>query len=174
MPKPTLTRAKLRDLEARRAKLEEEAATLRPVPRLAPEIIEGRVAEWRRLVRASVTQGRTVLDRVLAGRIVFTLTSDAAGYSFEAPTVDRLFSGVAIPPPSFIPVGTLTGTEGIGPGDTFDLAYGRLLEQAVARMRHRTEVASPPGFVDLSRLESCGLIEWKSRSRVARTRAQVV
>jgi len=63
-----------------------------------------------------VTQGRTVLDGVLAGRIVFTPTPDTTGYTFEATMrFDRLFSCVSIPPPSFIPLGIRTGTEGIGP-----------------------------------------------------------
>jgi hypothetical protein len=96
-----------------------------------------------------VTQGRTVLDRVLGGPIVFTPTPDTTGCTFEAPTrFDRLFSGVAIPRASFVPLGIRTGTEGIGPGDTFDLDYGRLLEQAARR--HRTEVASPHALDPLS------------------------
>lgn len=49
-----------------------EMATLRPVPRLAPAVIENRLAEWRRLLRASTTQGRTVLQRIPRGRLTFT------------------------------------------------------------------------------------------------------
>jgi hypothetical protein len=45
-----------------------QAASLQPVPRLAPAVIENRLAEWRRLLRQSTTQGRTVLQRILRGR----------------------------------------------------------------------------------------------------------
>jgi hypothetical protein len=51
----------LRDLEARRATLDADLRALQPLPRLAPAVIESRLAEWRRLLRASVTQGRAVL-----------------------------------------------------------------------------------------------------------------
>ena len=58
-----------------------DSAALRPVPRLAPAVIEDRLAEWRRLLRASTTQGRTVLQRILRGRLTFTprSVSDEAG-----------------------------------------------------------------------------------------------
>jgi hypothetical protein len=59
--------AKLRDLEARRQAINVEAASLQPVLRLEPAVIENRLAEWRRLLRQSTTQGRTVLQRVLRG-----------------------------------------------------------------------------------------------------------
>jgi hypothetical protein len=59
--------SKLRQLEARQNAIVGEAASLRPVPRLAPAVIENRLAEWRRLLRASTTQGRTVLQRILGG-----------------------------------------------------------------------------------------------------------
>jgi hypothetical protein len=45
---------------------------MQPVPRLAPAVVENRLAEWRRLLGQSVTQGRAVLQRVLQGRITFT------------------------------------------------------------------------------------------------------
>lgn len=41
--------AKIRELEARGKLIDEERAMLRPVPRLAPSVIENRLAEWRRL-----------------------------------------------------------------------------------------------------------------------------
>src|SRR5258708_35263635 len=63
--------AKVRELEARRRAIDVEAASLRPVPRLAPAVIENRLTEWRRLLRASTTQGRPVLQRILRGRITF-------------------------------------------------------------------------------------------------------
>jgi site-specific DNA recombinase len=123
----------LRDLEARRRDIEAQLRDLRPVPRLAPEVIEGRLAEWRRLLRASTTTGRTVLQRVLQGRITFTPRADGLGYDFAAPTrFDKLFSGIACTPPAFVEAGT-DGTLGLGPAETFDGDYGRILEAAIAR-----------------------------------------
>jgi hypothetical protein len=91
------------------------------------------LAEWRRLLRASTTQARVVLQRVLAGRITFTPVDGA--YQFEASTrFDRLFAGIAAPRPAFIPQST-NGTEHIGPDDTFDGDYGRLLQRAHALLR---------------------------------------
>lgn len=116
---------KLRELESRRAAIADELRGLQPVPRLAPAVVESRLAEWRRLLRQSITQGRAVLQRVLRGRIVFTPSGE--GYTFEAETrFDKLFSGVAVERPTFIPKGR-RGTEHIGPEDTFDGDYGRLL-----------------------------------------------
>ena len=143
--------ARLRELEATKAALDDKLASLRPVPRLAPVVIESRLAEWRRLLRASDTQGRMVLDRVLAGRIVFM--PEGLGYTFEAPTrFDKLFAGVVVPrvvwtlPPA-------EGTEDIRPEDLSlqhpqdDEDYGRLLERAL----NLTKVASPrrPALKDL-------------------------
>ena len=99
------------------------------MPRLAPKVVEDRLAEWRRLLRQSTTQGRAVLQRVLCGRITFT-PKDAgygAGYEFEAPTrFDKLFAGVVCERPAYIKDST-EGKEHIGPEDTFDGDYGRLL-----------------------------------------------
>jgi len=82
---------------------------LQPVPRLPATVVENRLAEWRRLLRQSVTQGRAVLQRVLDGRIVFT--PEGEGYAFAAPTrFDKLFTGIATPRPAFIEKGNLDGT----------------------------------------------------------------
>lgn len=55
------------------------------------------------------------------------------GYTFEAPTrFDKLFSGIVAPRPAFIERSP-TGTEHIGPDDTVDGDYERLLEQASRR-----------------------------------------
>ena len=43
--------ARVRELEARQRALQHEATSLRPIPRLAPAVIENRLAEWRRLLR---------------------------------------------------------------------------------------------------------------------------
>ena len=132
--------AKLRELEGRLKAIDAEARSLQPIPRLAPEVIENRLAEWRRLLRSSITQGRTVLQRVLHGRITFTPIFDR-GYEFEAPTrFDRLFSGLVVPRSVF--AGTRPkGTEGITPEDVYgshpqdEHDYGRLLDAAALRGR---------------------------------------
>ena len=126
--------AKVRELEARKQTLRAEATSLQPVPRLAPAAIDNRLAEWRRMLRQSTTQGRTVLQRVLRGRLTFTPRPDGRGYDFEAPTrFDKLFAGIACPRPASLPLGDTTGCEGIGPEDTFDGDYGRILEMASMR-----------------------------------------
>ena len=139
--------AKLRDLEARRSAIDMEAANFHPVPRLEPAVIENRLAEWRRLLRQSTTQGRTVLQRILRGRLTFTLrrnevSGEVDGYDFEGPTrFDKLFTGIAVERPKDLNPKDLSGTEDIGPEDTFEGDYGRLLERVYVK-----GVASPPGF----------------------------
>jgi hypothetical protein len=123
--------AKLRELEVRQKAIVGEMATLRPVPRLAPAVIENRLAEWRRLLRASTTQGRTVLQRILRGRLTFTPRADGQGYDFEGPTrFDKLFTGIAVETPGWIKVSTSRkGFEDTTPEDTNDGDYGFLLER---------------------------------------------
>lgn len=129
---------KLRQLEARLHAIGAEVASLRPVPRLAPAVIETRLAEWRRLLRQSTTQGRTVLQRILTGRVTFTprvnpISGEADGYDFEASTrFDKLFTGIAVERPAWA-TGSRAGYEDIGPEDTFEGDYGRLLEAAFTR-----------------------------------------
>ena len=136
--------AKLRELETRRRAIDAETEGRHPVPRLAPAVIENRLAEWRRLLRQSTTQGRTVLQRILRGRLTFTPYVDhlgGVGYTFEGPTrFDKLFAGIASPRPKSLDPNDLTGTEQIGPEDTFDGDYGRLLDRFYAE-----GVASPIG-----------------------------
>ena len=95
--------AKVRELKTKLKALDTEIRALRPVPRLAPQVV-GRLAEWRRLLRQSVTQGRAVLRRVLRGRIVFSPRGE--GYDFRCETrFDKLFTGVAVERPSWAPEG---------------------------------------------------------------------
>jgi hypothetical protein len=142
--------AKLRELEARRLVIRVEVASLQPVPRLAPAVIENRLAEWRRLLRASTTQARTVLQRILRGRLTFTprfneVSGDVDGYDFEGPTrFDKLFTGIAVERPKDLDPNDLTGCENIGPEDTGDGDYGRLLEAAIARKGWRARRDSNP------------------------------
>jgi DNA invertase Pin-like site-specific DNA recombinase len=147
--KPATLVAKIAELEARLKAIAGEVACLRPVPRLAPAVIENRLAEWRRLLRASTTQGRTVLQRILRGRLTFTprvnpITGEVDGYDFTAPTrYDRLFTGIAVEAPKPRVDEGVTGAEGIGPEDTFDGDYGRLLDRAY--QKSVKVVTSPTG-----------------------------
>jgi site-specific DNA recombinase len=119
----------LRKLEAQRDGVRAKLAALRPLPRLPIKIVESRLADWRRMLRANPTQGREVLRRVLKGRIRFTPRGD--GYEFECPTrFDRLFAGIVAPRPAFVARGDLRGTEQIRSRDTFDAGYERVLERA--------------------------------------------
>ena len=141
--------AKVRELEAKRDTLARDVAALRPVPRLPEGVIESRLAEWRRLLRQSVTQGRAVLQRVLVGRVTFTPDGQV---TFAAPTrYDRLFTRLVAPRPAYVPEGT-TGWEHLRPEDTLDADYGRVLERAYAQSAPPSPknnvkgVASPTGF----------------------------
>jgi hypothetical protein len=131
---------RLKELQERLSAITTELLNMRPVPRLAPAVIENRLAEWRRLLRASTTQGRTVLQRVLRGRLTFTPRADGQGYDFEGPTrFDRLFSGmVCAAAPAWLAGDGQDilrdrgrGTAHIGVDDTPDVDYGRLLEAAM-------------------------------------------
>jgi hypothetical protein len=64
------------------------------------------------------------------------------GYEFEGPTrFDKLFTGIAFARPKDIDSNDKTGIEDLGPEDTFDGDYGRLLEHIYVK-----GMASPPGF----------------------------
>lgn len=82
---------RLRELEDRQKAIETELRNLQPIPRLSQAVIETRLADWRRLLRSSTTQARTVIQRVIRGRITFTPIVDSlrlgqTGYDFQAPT----------------------------------------------------------------------------------------
>ena len=124
---------RLRELEDRRTPIDEELRNLRPVPRLAPAVIENRLAEWRRLLRASTTQGRSVLQRILIGRLTFTprrneISAEVDGYDFEGPTrFDALFTGIALERPKGVDPVDIVALTGHLP---YDEDYGRLLDRA--------------------------------------------
>jgi hypothetical protein len=153
--KPASLVAKIGKLEARLKAIANEVACLKPVPRLAPAVIEGRLAEWRRLLRSSTAQARTVLQRVLRGRLVFTprmdpITEEADGYDFSRPTrFDRLFTGIAVETPPWVAAGDRRGLEGTSAEDTLDGDYGRLLDRAYERCVK--VLASPAGARDTYR-----------------------
>jgi len=88
-----------------------------------------------------------VLQRILRGRLTFTprlnpVSGEPDGYDFEGPTrFDKLFTGIAVERPKWLEgYKGVTGTEHIGPEDTFDGDYGRLLERAYVK-----GVTSPTG-----------------------------
>jgi hypothetical protein len=149
---PSSVAARIRELEARQHTINEQLANLRPVPRLPVTVVEDRLAEWRRMLRASITQGRAVLQRIVVGRIRFTPRSATpweveGGYDFEAHTrFDKLFAGVVAP--QLADGRDRTGTEAITPADTWDADYARLLERAQKRLENPNVewVASPQGF----------------------------
>jgi DNA invertase Pin-like site-specific DNA recombinase len=158
--------AKLRELEARRRAIDVEVTNLRPIPRLAPAVIENRLAEWRRLLRASTTQGRTVLQRILRGRLTFTpvvnaKTGKVSGYRFTGPTrFDKLFTGIAVDPATWRTL--LRGYPRISEGDieidpemTPDADYGRLLNRAYEKSVKVD--TSPRGVEDLYMLVGSAL-----------------
>jgi hypothetical protein len=123
-----------------------------PPPRLAPAVVEGRLAEWRRLLRASTSRARTVLQRILRSRLTFMLhvnplSGEIDGYEIEGPTrFDRLFAGLAIPMSLGIDPSDRSGKERIGQEDTFDADYGRVLEAAWMRKGWRPQRDSNPCF----------------------------
>ena len=159
--------ARLRALEQRQAAITSELEMLQPVPRLPQQVVQNRLDEWRRLLRASTTQGRAVLQRVIQGRITFTPTGSESygldangvvavmavaptGYTFQAPTrFDKLFAGVAFRRSAALAPGAITGCENIGSEDTFDADYGSLLERAYGS-GSRTAPPRPNGEGDTS------------------------
>ena len=133
--------AKVKELDARRVAIDGGLSGLKPVPRLRPEVVEDGLTEWWRRRRQSTTQGRAVLQRVLRGRITFT--PKRVGYEFEAPTrFDKLFLGVAVEISTKREV-SYAGTEHIGPEDTFDADYGRLLEAVQNRGKGVASLSTP-------------------------------
>lgn len=106
-----------------------EAARTAPLARHVQARLVGygshpcRLAEWRRLLRQSVTQGRAVLQRILRGRIVFTPRE--GGYDFHCETrYDKLFTGLVVVRPKWMPEGS---GPAFSPEDTWDSDYGRIL-----------------------------------------------
>jgi site-specific DNA recombinase len=138
--------ARVKENEAKLAAIRAELAGLQPVPRLPAAVVADRLAEWRRLLRSSITQGRAVLQRVLRGRITFMPRTDGPGYDFECPTrFDKLFSGVVVQAANTADLAQHAGegTERITIEDTFDGSYERLL--AAAERAHVKGVATPEG-----------------------------
>ncbi len=147
-PEPVL--ARLAELGKRRAVIEGELKAAAPIPRLASKVIESRLVEWRRLLRGTVHQARAVLQRVLAGRLVFNVLPGGHLVEFEAPTrFSQLFAGVVtgpalteqVPIPDYVRVGDERGHEaGESERKSLEVAYEQVLATAEARME---KVARP-------------------------------
>ena len=148
---PVTIAPKMKELEAEKRRITDALADQKPIPRVPVAVVDDRLAEWRRMLRGSVTQGRQVLDRVLAGRIVFSPADD--GCTFEASTrFGRLFDGFASKTSTLrrVPDWMIGAPEDepIDPAWLPDANYGRLLDRAVQRLREKsgTRDSSPPGF----------------------------
>jgi hypothetical protein len=91
-----------------------------------------------------------VLQRILRGRLVFRphinpISGEIDGYDFRGLTrFDKLFTGLAVERPAGLVRGDTTGCEDIGPEDTFDGDYGRLLDRAYEKLMK--VLASPTGI----------------------------
>ena len=183
----TTVLGRINELEEKKAKIEDSLNSLQPMPRLEPKIMEDLLAEWRRLLRSSPTQARAVINRIIEGRIMFIPRKGGKGYDFRAKTrFDRLFSGVAVPKPKWVKDGDRRGTEHIGPDDTFDGDYGRLLEKKLKNslrggksesasvgseryvsttLRHSRAAFSEPRLASGGSWRRCGPHLHRSRSR---------
>jgi len=71
---------------------------------------------------------------MLRGRIMFTprlnpISDDLDGCSFEAQTrFDKLFGGISVRRPEGLDPTDRTGCDGIGPDDTWDRDFGKLVD----------------------------------------------
>ena len=75
---------------------------------------------------------------------------------------DKLFLGVAVERPPWIPA-TIEGIEHIGPEDTFDGDYGRLLEAAQNRGKGLASLSTPSWNQIMCGYEkwlNCGNLGW--------------
>ena len=99
---------------------------------IAAAVIDSRPAEWRRPIRQSTTQARSVIQRTLRGRITLTPRSDGQGYDFEAHTrLDKMFNGVATPRSATAVRVDKRGWENLTAEDTLDADYGTLLDSCL-------------------------------------------
>jgi hypothetical protein len=115
------------------------AASLTPVPRLAPAAVESRLVEWRRLLRQSTTHGRAVLPRVIKGRITCT-PPDGDVYSFRT---DTRFEGMLDRVrPSWLSDGDVRDAEDIPADDTLDGDDGWMLDRLATASKNALGVAT--------------------------------
>jgi hypothetical protein len=141
---------RVRELEMRRRELEQQALRLQPIHRLASEVVENQLEQWRRLVRQSTTTGRAVLQKILRGRLTFTprvndVSGEIDGYEFEGETrFDQLFEGITVERPRNLDPNDRTGTENITELDTWEARLNELMIDT--REKKVGGMASPAGF----------------------------
>ena len=131
----------MRELENRQTEIAAELKAVQ-VPEIPQAEVESYLAEWRRMLRGSMMQGRQVIQKIVRGRILMIPLKDGAGYEFRADTrFDKLlFSGMAIPVPGFLENSEDSrGWEHLTAEDTGDAEKEELLTS-------RSEVVSPTGF----------------------------
>lgn len=126
--------ARLREVEARRAEVA-VALARKAAPHLPARVVSSRLNEWRRRLRGG--QARSVLQRVLAGRLRFDPLPEV-GASFEAPTrwgrpVVGVVVRVALEAPAFVRPGDVRGREGVREAEA---ALERVYEQVLRRVRN--------------------------------------
>lgn len=137
----------LRTQESRQAALVAELASLRPIPRLEPAVVQDRLAEWRRMLRGSTTQARAVIQRVVDGRITFKVREDGLGYDFIARTrFDRVFTGIHIQASAAMLADAQALNGVFDATQTLDADYGLLLANFYGKC-----MASPTGLPNLWR-----------------------
>ena len=131
----------MRELENRQTEIAAELKAVQ-VPEIPQAEVESYLADWRRMLRGSMMQGRQVIQKIVRGRILMIPLKDGAGYEFRADTrFDKLlFSGMAIPVPGFLENSEDSrGWEHLTAEDTGDAEKEELLTS-------RSEVVSPTGF----------------------------
>jgi hypothetical protein len=108
------------------------------------------VDEWRRLLRGDVAQARSVLQRVVDGRVTFTPYPAGMGASFRAETkFPGLFAGVTVTAlpvelPPYVRTGNRRGLEALDAAErSVEARYEELLERAEAAVR-RVEKGGRP------------------------------
>lgn len=107
---PVLTALKARDTRRQMLKDELVSFTRKRSSDLDEAKVEmvcrKRLADWRSLLRAHVSQARQILRKLLNGRIVFTPDAEQRPYRFSAPgTLTRLLGGFVDP----VGLASLTG-----------------------------------------------------------------
>jgi hypothetical protein len=86
-----------------------------------------------------MAQARGVLQRVLRGRIVFTPRPEGRGYDFEA-RLDKLFMGIAVERPAWLPAGSAAGREHLGPSPSPLPTLGLCARTTIRPMKRTPEI----------------------------------
>jgi len=149
---------RMKSLEGRRIEIEHELKAATPAPRLETRVLESRLAEWRRILRGSVTQARDVLQRVIRGKLRFTQLPGGI-IQFEGESrYSWLSSGIFVGVPDTTPVpphiaalgGDTRGHEGIDEERAeMEARYEAVLRGAERSVRGTTLAGFEPAFSTL-------------------------